>query len=159
MFKIIYNLLSSLYYCVFDCFLNLLKFFGRYRLINDRQDKEPYLERYYLFLKNRENFPFNIFLHKFLKSDPDDLHDHPWSYCTFILSGGYWEYTPEGKFWRGPLSFMYKEATSLHRVELEPSIGNCWTLFCPCKRSRKWGFKTDKGWVENEEYLNNKKKI
>ena len=53
-------------------------FKDRYVIINDRIDKEPYLERYYLFLRNRENFPFNIFLHKFLKSDSDDLHDHPW---------------------------------------------------------------------------------
>ena len=159
MFKIIYNLLFKLYYYLFDCFLNTLKRVDRYRLINDRQDKEPYLERYYLFLKDRKDFPFNIFLHKFLKSDPDDLHDHPWSYSTFILSGGYWEYTSEGKFWRGPLSFIQKEATSLHRVELEPSVGNCWTLFCPGKRTRKWGFKTENGWVENNEYLNNKKKI
>ena len=49
---------------------------GRYRLINDRLESEPYLERFYLFLKDRGNFPFNIFLHKFLKSDPDD--------CTII---------------------------------------------------------------------------
>ena len=66
---------------------------GRYRVIMDRQNNEPYLERYYLFLKDRSSFPFNIFLHKFLKSDPDDLHDHPWGYFTFILGGGYWEYT------------------------------------------------------------------
>ena len=53
---------------------------NRYRLIIDRTTKEPYLERYYLFLKDRQIFPFNIFLHKFLKSDPDDLHDHPWNF-------------------------------------------------------------------------------
>jgi hypothetical protein len=55
----------------------------------DRQNDEPYLERYYLFLKDRKRFPFNVFLHKFLKSDPDDVHDHPWPYATIILKGGY----------------------------------------------------------------------
>ena len=75
-----------------------MQYFGRHRIINDRSDQEPYLERFYIFLKERDNFPFNIFLHKFLKSDPDDLHDHPWSYRTIILWGGYWEYTDKGKF-------------------------------------------------------------
>ena len=42
---------------------------GRYRVILDRENHEPYLERYYLFLKDRKHFPFNIFLHKFLKGD------------------------------------------------------------------------------------------
>ena len=58
---------------------------GRKRIILDRETNEPYLERYYLFLKDRGNFPFNIFIHKFLKSDPDDMHDHPWGFTTFIL--------------------------------------------------------------------------
>ena len=47
-------------------------------------------------------FPFNIFLHKILKSDLGDLHDHYWSYFTIILKGGYWETTENGRFWRGP---------------------------------------------------------
>jgi hypothetical protein len=65
--------------------LNWLEAHGRKRIVMDRVNNEPYLERYYVFLKDRENFPFNIFLHKFLKSDPDDVHDHPWNYRTLIL--------------------------------------------------------------------------
>jgi hypothetical protein len=61
----------------------------------DRVNGEPYLERYYVFLKDRKRFPFNIFVHKFLKSDPDDVHDHPWPYATLILKGGYWEWRPQ----------------------------------------------------------------
>ena len=137
----------------------IMKKLGRYRLIKDRLDNEPYLERYYLFLKDRNNFPFNIFLHKFLKSDPDDLHDHPWSYTTFILWGGYWEYTETGKYWRGPLSFRHASANTLHRVELDENVTNCWTLFIPGKKVREWGFKTDIGWIDNNEYLSSRKKI
>ena len=48
--------------------LKLLEKMGRKRVIMDRLCDEPYLERYYLFLKERERFPFNIFLHKFLKA-------------------------------------------------------------------------------------------
>jgi len=140
-------------------FTSVMSYFGRYRIINDRLDEEPYLERYYLFLKDREKFPFNIFLHKFLKSDPDVLHDHPWSYRTFILAGGYWEHTEKGKLWMGPFTYKYASANSFHRIELDKDKPPCWTLFIPGKREREWGFKTDDGWVHNEKYLIDKKKI
>ena len=136
---------------------NSLNSCGRYRTIKDKDSGESYLERYYLFLKNRETFPFNIFVHKFLKSDPDDMHDHPWPYCTVILKGGYWEHTLEGKFWRRPFSCRCNKANSLHRIELDPNSPDCWTLFIPGKKEREWGFKTGGGWINNEEY--NQKKI
>jgi len=152
---------------------NIMNKLGRYRIINDRQDKEPYLERYYLFLKNRERFPFNIFIHKFLKSDPDDLHDHPWSYCTIILSGGYWEHTPEiidrdtgeikttKKTWWGPGSIRFSRPQQRHRIELDADLlaknQATWTLFFPGTKTREWGFWTQNGWIKNEEYLENKK--
>ena len=145
------NWFHNLLVTVFD-------YFGRYRIINDRIDQEPYLERYYLFLKEREDFPFNIFLHRFIKSDPDDLHDHPWSFRSIILKGGYWEYTKQGKFWRGPLSYRYNPAETFHRVELDKNIPYCWTLFIPGKRVKDWGFETKNGWIQHENYLKNKKK-
>ena len=105
---------------------------GRYRIIRDRLDDEPYLERYYVFLKDRDTFPFNVFVHKFLKSDPDDVHDHPWPFATLILRGGYWEWTPtfdaEGRKsgevcrWYGAGSFRVARANTYHRIELDPNI-------------------------------------
>ena len=80
---------------------NLMNKLGRYRLIPDRRTGEDYMHRYYLFLKDRKKFPFNVTLHKILKSDDPIFHDHPWPYMTIILKGGYWEHTPvfnsEGK--------------------------------------------------------------
>ena len=102
--------------------LRLLEKIGRKRVIYDRLENEPYLIRYYLFLKDRKWFPFNVFLHKFMKGDPDELHDHPWPYATLILKGGYWEVTPNGRHWRGPGSFRLAGPKSLHRVELEPGV-------------------------------------
>lgn len=146
--------------------LKLLELLGRKRIINDRLNNEPYLERYYLFLKERDRFPFNIFLHKFLKGDPDDVHDHPWPYCTFILAGGYYEWVPEfdaqgtkigeTRHWRGPGHFRYCRANSFHRIELKDGV-TAWTLFMPGPHQREWGFligknpKTD--WEHNESYL------
>ena len=136
---------------------SLFKYLGRYRIINDRLDKEPYLERNYLFLKDREDFPFNIFLHKFIKSDPDVLHNHPWAYRTFILAGGYWEHKQTGKFWRGPGSYIYSPPNTFHRVELDKKIPYCWTLFIPGKKVQDWGFLTRDGLVHHEKYLTDKK--
>ena len=146
-------------------FLKLLERLGRKRIVMDRQNDEPYLERYYLFLKDRKHFPFNVFLHKFLKSDPDDVHDHPWPYTTLILRGGYWEWVPqftaEGKrigeiaHWRRPGHFRTCSATSFHRIELDPAV-ECWTLFMPGPQRREWGFLQRGQWIHNSEYLEEK---
>jgi len=132
----------------------------------DRVSDEPYLERYYLFLKERNRFPFNIFLHKFLKGDLDDVHDHPWPYCTFILAGGYYEWVPEfddsgtkigeTRHWRGPGHFRRCRAGSFHRIELKDGV-TAWTLFMPGPHKREWGFLVgkdpNKDWEHNESYL------
>lgn len=34
---------------------------------------------------------FSIRIHQFLRDDHDVFHDHPWSFVTLILKGGYWE--------------------------------------------------------------------
>ena len=143
-------------------FLNFLERVGRKRIVMDRQDNEPCVERYSLFLKDRKHFPFNIFLHKFLKSDPDDVHDHPWPYFTLILSGGYWEWIPqfdskgqkitEMAKWRGAGHFRICKAISYHRIELDPNI-TAWTLFIPGPQKREWGFLVKNKWIHNEQYL------
>ena len=143
-------------------FLDFLDRIGRKRIVMDRQSDEPYLERYYLFLKDRDRFPFNVFLHKFLKGDPDDVHDHPWPYATLILKGGYYEWLPqfdskgnkiaEMCVWRGPGSFRVCRANSYHRIELDPSV-TAWTLFMPGPKKRDWGFLVNNKWIQHEHYL------
>jgi hypothetical protein len=138
----------------------------RKRIIMDRQSNEPYLERYYIFLKDRKKFPFNAFIHKFLKSDPDEVHDHPWPYATLILKGGYWEWIPkfdnigkkfgEYRVWRGPGHFRVCKSTSYHRIELDPNI-TAWTLFMPGPQKREWGFLVNNNWVHNEQFLKEKR--
>jgi hypothetical protein len=132
----------------------------------DRTENEPYLERYYIFFKERVTFPYNVFLHKFLKSDPDDVHDHPWNYFTIILKGGYWEWIPafntlgekfsEYRVWRGPGSFRFGGMNNYHRIELEPGV-NAWTLFFVGPKKREWGFLVNNKWIHYEQYLADKK--
>ena len=148
-------------------FLRILEKLGRKRIVMDRINNEPYLERYYLFLKDRKHFPFNIFLHKFLKSDPDDVHDHPWPYATLILKGGYYEWTPnfnsqgakigETRYWRGPGHFRICSANSYHRIELEEGT-DCWTMFMPGPQRREWGFLVKNQWIPQQQYLTERAK-
>ena len=144
---------------IYKILQKIMIYLDRFRIINDRIDNKPYLERYYLFLKDRKNFPFNIFLHKFLKSDTDNLHDHPWSFISIPIYPGYWEYleNKEKPIWRGPLNIKYVTANTFHRVELDNKYNYCWSLFIPLKQERDWGFKTQDGWVDNQKYLIEKK--
>jgi len=147
-----------------DLSLDWFERHDRKRVIMDRQCNEPLLTRYYLFLKDRKTFPFNIFLHKFHKGDPGDVHDHPWPYATLILKGGYYEYTPnfengkmvgETKHWRGPGHWRICSSSSYHRIELKPGVIP-WTLFMPGPQKREWGFLVNNKWIHNESYLYNK---
>ena len=159
------NKLSSILFYQWTDFMELT---GRKRIILDRETDEPYIERYYLFLTDRnETFPFNVFIHHILKSDNDELHDHPWGYFTFILSGGYYEHlklTEAGsdeekivKVWRGPGFYQKVSSSWIHRLELDKTKGETWTLFIPFKKEKDWGFYTKDGFVDNETYLANKK--
>lgn len=142
--------------------LKSLEQLNRKRIVMDRINNEPYLERYYVFIRDRKWFPFNVFLHKFLKSDPDDVHDHPWPYATLILKGGYYEWVPEFnsngekiaevRKWRSPGHFRVCSATSYHRIELCEGV-ECWTLFMPGPQKREWGFLVNNKWIHNDTYL------
>jgi len=110
-------------------------FESRKRLLLDRgpswpdYDKaEPFMVRYYLLFRKRPKwFPFNILIHKILKSDLGDLHDHYWSYITIILKGGYWETNKKGTFWRGPGYIGFRKALDRHSLKI-PQGKSAWTL-------------------------------
>lgn len=141
---------------------------GRYRLIPDRATGEDYMHRYYIFLKDRKWFPFNVTLHKIVRSDDPIMHDHPWGYMTIVLKGGYWEHTPifnkdgsmltEFQVWRGPGSIIKRSAGEYHWLELDENVGPATTLFFMGRQQREWGFlvQTKKGlhrWIKWTDYL------
>lgn len=83
--------------------------------------QKPYLMRFTII----ETSKFAIYFHKFLRSDADDLHDHPWNYRSFVLWPGYNEVTfsDRDRLFRKttfikPFSFIKREAKHAHRVEL-----------------------------------------
>lgn len=136
---------------------------NRYRLIPDRRTGENYMHRYYLFLKDRKWFPFNLTLHKIVRSDDPVMHDHPWPYMTIILKGGYFEHTPlmhngvqvgEQVRWRGPGSIILRGSKRYHWLELD-NEKPATTLFFMGPQTREWGFLINNKWIKHDECLSN----
>jgi hypothetical protein len=110
----------------------------------------PYLVRLSLF----ELFGFALKLHVILRSDRDrELHDHPWTFVTWMICGGYWEYTPtnpqwpalaQQRSWVKPGALRVCRAPYPHRLELiNPAV----TLVLMFPKFREWGFYKSTGWV------------
>ncbi|WP_013321625.1 hypothetical protein [Gloeothece verrucosa] len=140
--------------------LKLLEKLGRKRIIYDREGTLAYMYRYYLIFPDKttdkedsSNIPFNLMLHKICLSDPDELHDHPWWYATLILKGGYWEITPQGRFWRNPGHFRISNPKSLHRLEIPDGSDGSWSLFFRGPKVREWGFIFQGKWINHRQYL------
>lgn len=109
---------------------------------------EGYMNRYWL-------VPFNKFtpsarIHHILRSDDARaFHDHPWSYISVILRGGYTEVTPvydksglykgEKRRWFSPGRILFRKYNSWHRLELDEGK-DAWTLFISFSYRQKWGF-------------------
>jgi hypothetical protein len=83
---------------------------------------DPYLIRWRLIWTRW----FSLYLHHILRSDEDrELHDHPWSFLTVILTAGYTELTPRGKAFHPPGSILHRPAPWPHRLILSRPV---WTL-------------------------------
>lgn len=109
--------------------------------------------RYYIF----ESKLLSIYVHCFHTSDEDRaLHDHPWSFVTFLFHRGYWEWLPidhvggTERHWRRRFSILYRPATWAHAVELETP--NTWTLVFRFKHVRDWGFWPRGVWQQWQAY-------
>ena len=149
-------------------FANKARAKGKNRIIEDRENKEPYLERFYLVPRWVTLGLIRIVVHRFWKGDTDSAwHDHPWPWASYILEGGYWEHRPDKKTrkdvrtWRAPGTLALRKATDLHYIELNKPDDEVWTLFIMFTPAlRKWGFRSFdwKTWTYWETYLENTRK-
>jgi hypothetical protein len=96
---------------------------GRRRVITERDGDVPYLIRYYVFLKDRKNFP----------NTPEG---------RFWRGPGHFRY-------RRASDLHYLE---LERDEHGNEIP-CWSLFFMGQKATEWGFIKDGEWIHNEQYL------
>jgi hypothetical protein len=129
--------------------LRILEITGNANFVGD-----IYLIRYYVFKSKL----FNIFIHRFMRSDRDDLHDHPWDFVTYLVKGGYAEvrWNPktnaEDRILRSnrPTSrentFVYRRATDQHKVMVDRTFmyherhKAPLTICITGRTKREWGF-------------------
>lgn len=116
-------------------------------MITTTPDGNIYMRRFVLL----ETPWTRIYVHNLCSSDPDpELHDHPWSFVSIILKGGYTEHTPLGVFERKAGQIIFRQAGSPHHLELSESA---WTMIITGKVVREWGFLTANGWESREEHV------
>lgn len=93
-----------------------------------------FMERYYV----ATLFGWRVYIHRFIGSDPDGLHDHPWRFgFSAILSGWYLEERRERTYVRRWCNAV--NGDTFHRV-IVPEGGEAWTLFAHTPRCKVWGF-------------------
>jgi hypothetical protein len=119
-------------------------------------EKDPHMHRWYIIPRNRF---FNIYLHRFMRSDERIMHDHRWWSLSIMLEGGCVEHIldeekeEEKEVGRLEGDFVFRRAKTLHHIELIPGIP-CWTLFMTGPAFREWGFLYPNGqWVHHSLHV------
>jgi len=117
-----------------------------------RHDTKNYLDRFIIIKCSL----FGLFYHIFSDSDDECLHDHPWNFWSFIVKGGYWEKTTNGKLtWYKPGSLLYRPANWTHRVVLAQNnneVIKAHTIVFHTKKIKSWGFFVKNKWIHWRKY-------
>lgn len=121
-------------------FKRLLKCLAKKKII--WRGNDPYLIRYTLLFTPQW---CQVKIHNILISDHICLHDHPWSFITLLIKGGYVEYSEKGSKVYSRFSLLFRPAKYLHRLEIHQPV---WSIVITFKKARVWGFLTPKGWIE-----------
>lgn len=117
------------------------------------QPDDPYMTRWVINLG-----PFGCFrLHHIHRADAEyEHHDHPFSFISLVLKGWYLEELGGQRktLRRGLGSIAFRNAASAHRI-VDVAPGGAWTLLwtTPHRDEATWGFYTDHGWVEWQEFI------
>lgn len=112
--------------------------------------EDPYLLRWWLIPRNPV---FNIYLHKFLRSDDDRAeHTHPWANCSWLMHGSYVEWQKGIPTRREAGDIVFRRSGHMqHRVEL--TDGPCWTIFITGPRYKHWHFVCPQGLVFWKDFV------
>lgn len=148
----------------------------RFFLIPTRDRDGPYLLRMWLSPPvltkkgDRERFQSakSLLLHYFFRGDDDQaLHDHPWSFRTRIIAGGYMEHLPPhdwkrgsklGPGWDKHIVSHGKGTEVNHWAEDLHCVGmvmpGTFTLVETGPETRPWGFHPEgQEWIASADYL------
>jgi hypothetical protein len=115
------------------------------KFVVTKSDGDPYLIRWRII----QTPFFSLYLHKFLAGDSDPyVHDHPWTFLSIILRGGYTEVRRNNHTRRlhkrhiRHVNLMRRDdAHYIERLDRVPS----WSLLFVGRRRRTWGFYVPQG--------------
>lgn len=126
-----------------------------------------------VFFEKRFEWLPSIRIHHIRSSDwARALHDHPWGSISLILRGSYIEVTPRNQaqfpYWdrfphrqlrstRTPGAIRMRRATDRHRLIVANGSDGCWSMFMMWRNIRRWGFHTEKGWIDRRDYFEDRK--
>lgn len=124
-------------------------FMSRFDIADLDRPTETYLTRWRLV-----QVPwFGIYLHAIRKPDGSrDLHDHPWSFLSLVLRGGYVEERNGWMTERRAGSLALRRTSDVHRVQTLTRTPT-WTLLLVGPRTHEWGFYVDGKFVPNGEWI------
>jgi hypothetical protein len=119
-----------------------------------QSSNDPYMERWYLLRRNLQSNIYNVYLHRFVREDPEDLHDHPWANVSVVLHGSYVEHSHslDGRRidTRKAGDIVMRAAEDRHAIiSVEPGTV---TLFATGPKVREWGFWMNEVFVPWREY-------
>ena len=96
---------------------------------------------------------FGIYFHIIRRPDWSRCeHDHPWSFVTLILRGGYVEKIGGKLFTRRPGYVGYRSRAFEHSV-VKLLNGNSWSLVFRGPNHESWGFRTPEGKTPWQRYI------
>jgi hypothetical protein len=102
---------------------------------------------------------FSVFLHGMYAPEGDQdkhCHDHPWSFWTLVLWGGYREVVHDTKTHsyhvRRPGSLRFMPARGVYHRILELVKERSYSLVFASRQTQPWGYWTQNGWIENSRY-------
>lgn len=125
---------------------------------------EEYLRRWMLTpeILGRK-WPIRLYYHAIVRRDfGRHPHDHPASFLTWIISGGYWEaiYDDRGQYvetaWRGP-GLYWRRAEHVHQVVSVRPNTRTLSLWGPYRR--QWGFWVNGQFVPEHDYPRTKEQL
>lgn len=121
-------------------------------------DGADYMHRWFVLPRNVFG---GVYLHRFLRSDKDVPHDHPWDSTSILVEGRYNEEMYDGPTLvdvatRYAGDVTTREAEASHRVVL--TDGPATSLFIMGPRRRQWGFHCPSGWVRWDLFVDDRDK-
>ena len=124
-----------------------------------------YLHRWTLF-RGKSRFwklfglhDIRVYLHHFISSDPEHIHDHPNDFWSFMFKGWYWERyrltgtdTIRKRKVTAP-SLIFRPSEWTHRIVINDGDPGAWTIVVMKKKEQPWGFYVDGKMYPHKEYI------